>query len=68
MKTTSQGVPPRAALHRTSRGWRVASRQALRKERPLPPPKPPARPPGPSGIRAPGNAPANGMICPGTGR
>ena len=41
----------------------------VRKERPLPVPKPPARPPAPSGIRAPGNgAPANGMICPGTGR
>ena len=52
MKTMSQGAP----------------RQVLRKERPLPPPKPPARPPDPSGIRAPGNAPANGMICPGTGR
>src|SRR5213593_2346431 len=41
--------------------------QALRKEKPLPPPKPPARPPAPGGISAPGNGGApGGLVCPGT--
>jgi hypothetical protein len=40
-------------------------KQAIRKERPLPPPpKPPARPPSPTGIRAPGSDTGpNGMVC-----
>jgi hypothetical protein len=39
--------------------------QAIRKERPLPPPpKPPARPPSPTGIRAPGSDTGpHGMVC-----
>jgi hypothetical protein len=43
-------------------------KQAIRKERPLPPPKPPARPPSPTGIRAPGGSSGtNGMVCGRTG-
>ena len=43
------------------------TRQCIRKERPLPPPKPPAKPPTPTGIRAPGgNSPSNGMIVSGS--
>jgi hypothetical protein len=45
------------------------TREAVRKERPLPPSRPQERPPAPTGIRAPGNGTApSGMICPGPGR
>jgi hypothetical protein len=44
--------------------------EAVRKEKPLPPPsRPQPKPTAPTGIRAPGNGTSSsGMICPGSGR